>query len=562
MGYRTVGRKSRGFREKVKLVFEKQAGDCLEAIQFMMKFLSTSWQVGRIRGVEIRFHISMVFSILLAYFIFHPANLRTAVLAISWWIGLTFSIFLHELGHAFAARLVDVEVKSIVLWLLGGLTNLAYKPEKPSYNLVIAAAGPLVNMALGFLFVAAYIILYLFVPRALGPSVFIWVQTALELCLSLAFLNVILIAFNLLPIYPLDGGNIMHALLDGIFGRSNADWITMLVSIPILLCLIAFGIVTHDYLLLASCILIGLAIGTLNRSTLRHINLGLNYLFKRSGYYFLLEDYERAAQLYTLEIEKEPGQPNHYLARAACLLNILQKERALADVERALKLAPNHPVALQLRGEMYFIEKDFEAALGYYSRVQEINPNWAVPYFDRASIHLERNELAPALEGLNKAITLTSQLPLFYVVRSLVNFKLGNLGAAHQDQDSALRLSEKDALTVSPINMTLYEGRLDWAEDFYGYILSKKPRSPYAYQGRADAYAANREYARAIADYTRAIEFNIHEAESHLGRGRCYHALDQITEAVDDFKHVAFSAGKLHLKRQAEESLKVIGKGE
>ncbi|MBL0343821.1 hypothetical protein [Candidatus Villigracilis affinis] len=76
----------------------------------------------------------------------------------------------------------------------------------------------------------------------------------------------------------------------------------------------------------------------------------MNYLFKRSGYYYLQGDYERAAQLYTLEIEREPEQPAHYLARAACLLNVMQKERALADIERALKLNPKSYVALELRG--------------------------------------------------------------------------------------------------------------------------------------------------------------------------------------------------------------------
>lgn len=527
-----------------------------------MKLLSITWLLGRIRRIEIRFHFSMIFSVPLAYFIFRPTDVRTATLAVAWLIGLVLCIFLHELGHAFAARIVGVEVKSIVIWILGGLTNLAHKPEKPSHNLAIAAAGPLVNMVLGFLFVAAYIVLYLFSLKDLGLSTFIWLQTVIQLCFSLAFLNVILVVFNLLPIYPLDGGNIMHALLDGMFGKSNADFITMLVSIPILLCLIAFGFATRDYLLLASCVLIGLAIGTLNRSALRRINLGLNYLFKRSGYYFLQGDYERAVQLFTQEIEKEPQQPNHYLARAACLLNVMQKERAIADVERALKLAPNNAVALQLRGEIYYLEKDHEAALEYYSRAEAINPHWAVPYFDRASIHLDRNEFELALNGLDRAISLMSQFPLFYIVRSLVNFKLGNLTAAHQDQDAAMRLSEKDALTVSPINMTLYENHLDWAEHFYGYILSKKPRLAYAYQGRADAYYANHEYDKAIADYTRAIELNPREAEPYMGRGKCYHALNQIEKAIDDFRYVSSSTRKLHLKKQTEELLNRFGKGE
>src|SRR6185369_16883121 len=105
----------------------------------------------------------------------------------------------------------------------------------------------------------AYIILYLLGPRALTPSALIWAQIIMDLSFSLAFLNVVLVFFNLLPVYPLDGGNILHALMDGLFGRANADLITMLVSIPVLLCLIAFGLYTHDYLLLISCLLIGFA---------------------------------------------------------------------------------------------------------------------------------------------------------------------------------------------------------------------------------------------------------------------------------------------------------------
>lgn len=503
-----------------------------------------------------RFHFSMIFSVLITYFIFRPVDLRSAVLAVLWLVGFILCILLHELGHAAAARLAGVEVRSIVIWLLGGLTNLERRPEKPLHNLAISAAGPLVNMLLGFLFVMGYILLYVFAPHGLEPEAFIWVQTFIELCFSLAFLNIILVVFNLLPIYPLDGGNIMHAVLDGMFGKTNADLITMLISIPVLLCLIVFGLYTRDYLLLASCVLIGLAIGTLNRSALRWINLGVNYLFKRSGYYYLQGDYERAAQLYTLEIEREPEQSNHYLARAACLLNIAQKERALADIERALRLNPKSFVALELRGEIYSIDKNYETALDYFSRAQELNPNWAVPYFDRASIMMDRKEYEPALAELNKAISLMSQFPIFYVVRSLAYFKLGNLNASHKDQDAALRLSEKDALTVLPINMTLYEGYLDWAENYYARALAKLPRSFLAWQGRADAYRANREFEKAIADYTSGIQLAPNEADLYLGRGKCYQALNEPEKAAADFRLAFEKADKLHLKKQAEELIK------
>jgi tetratricopeptide (TPR) repeat protein len=144
------------------------------------------------------------------------------------------------------------------------------------------------------------------------------------------------------------------------------------------------------------------------------------------------------------------------------------------------------------------------------------------------------------------------------MVRSMAHFKLGNLDAAHTDQDAAIRLSDKDALTVSPINLTLYEGYLDWVEDYYARAIAKMPRSFLAYQGRADAYRANKEFEKAIADYTHAIQLAPREADLYLGRGKCYQALNNPEKAAADFQSAFAKANKLHLKRQAEELLKNI----
>jgi tetratricopeptide (TPR) repeat protein len=350
----------------------------------------------------------------------------------------------------------------------------------------------------------------------------------------------------------------MHSAIEMFFGRTNADWITLLISIPVLLALIAFALVTRDYLLLASCVLIGLAVGTLNRSFLSRINLGINYLFKRSGYYYLQGDFERAVQYYTQDIERDPQQSAHYLARAGCYLNIAQKERAVADVERALKLNPNSALALQLRGEIFSMEKNYDAALDLFARAQAINPHWAVPYFDRGSVLFDKKELQSALTELGKAISLSSQMWLFYLIRSIVYFKLGNLELAHNDQDQALRLSEKESLVMAELNLVVYEDCLDWAEDYYARVLLKQPRSGYAHQGRADAYRVNNEHEKAIADYSRAIEFMPKEFRLYLGRGKSYSALNEAEKAIADFRHVAAMADKLHLKRQAEELLKNI----
>src|SRR6266542_257994 len=240
---------------------------------------------------------------------------------------------------------------------------------------------------------------------------------------------------------------------------------------------------------------------------------------------------------------------------------MLQKEKALAEVERAMSIAPNHATALQLRGDMYAMEKNYDAALELFEHARQQNLNWGFPYFGRGCVMMDKGEFQSALNEFDKAISLLGQLPLFYIIRSMAYFRLGNFEAAHKDQDSALHLSEKDALTMIDINMQVYEGYRDWAEDYYGRVLLKQPRSWYAYQGRADAYRMNGEQDKAIIDYTNALKINPREPRLYLGRGKSYQAMQDTNCAALDFRQVAVVTDKAHLRRQAEELLMSL-KGE
>lgn len=520
-----------------------------------MKQLTASLLVGRILGTEIRFHVSMLFSVGIAYFIFRPTDLGEVLLALCWLIGFVFCILFHELGHAFAAKWVGVEVKSIVIWLLGGFTNLNYQPEKPIHRLMIYAAGPLVTLFVGFLFGGTFLISSILLPSHIA---FLGTQTLLTFFLSLAVLNLSLFVFNILPVYPLDGGNILHALTELFFGKTNANLITMIVSVPVLLGLIVLGIYTHDYILLIFCVVIFIAISTLNRHTHHWMNLGLSYLFKRSAYYYLQRDYDRAVIYYTRDIERQPQQINHYLGRAYSYLLMLQKEKALADVERALAIDPNSALALQLRGDLYAMDKNYDAAMELFEHAGQQNPTWANPYFGRGDILLEKKQFESALQEFDRAISLAAQVPLFYIIRSMAYFRLGDLHAARKDQDLALGLSKKDALVMLDINLNVYEGYLDWAEDYYGRVLLKQPALWYAYQGLADACRINGEYDRAIANYTSALEINPREPRLYIGRGKSYQAKLDSNCATLDFQQAASLTDKPYLKRQVEELLKAL----
>jgi Zn-dependent protease len=112
---------------------------------------------------------------------------------------------LHEFGHSLACRQVGGRADHIVLWPLGGVAYVQ-PPPRPGANLWSTAAGPLVNVVLVPVFL-------LFGVLAQSSGL---VQTAPDvfgLLRALTFINIGLLVFNLLPIYPLDGGQILRSLL-------------------------------------------------------------------------------------------------------------------------------------------------------------------------------------------------------------------------------------------------------------------------------------------------------------------------------------------------------------
>lgn len=114
-------------------------------------------------------------------------------------VGLFVSVLLHELGHAVVALRQGIGVKQITLWIFGGIAHLDGITQDPKAELKVAIAGPIVSLALGAM-PAAFL---LFDPG--GIAVF--------LVGYLAYLNVVLAIFNMVPAFPLDGGRVLRALL-------------------------------------------------------------------------------------------------------------------------------------------------------------------------------------------------------------------------------------------------------------------------------------------------------------------------------------------------------------
>jgi len=118
------------------------------------------------------------------------------------------SVLLHELGHSVVALRYKIPVRSITLFLFGGVAQIGTEPPSAVAELLIAIAGPLVSLALAVIFYAL-------------QSAVSGVEPLLGLTKYLAYINIALVLFNLIPGYPLDGGRVLRAIVWAITGSMS-----------------------------------------------------------------------------------------------------------------------------------------------------------------------------------------------------------------------------------------------------------------------------------------------------------------------------------------------------
>jgi Zn-dependent protease/CBS domain-containing protein len=172
--------------------------------------MTPTFRIGRVAGIEVSANwtwlvVPALLVVSLATSVFPAANpglSDTTYVAMALTAALLFvaSLLLHELGHSVQARRDGVEIDGITLWLLGGVARFRGSMPSAGAELRIAAAGPAVSLVIAVTCIAAAVVAPL--PAALDGVVH-W----------LGYINFTLLAFNLIPAFPLDGGRLLRALL-------------------------------------------------------------------------------------------------------------------------------------------------------------------------------------------------------------------------------------------------------------------------------------------------------------------------------------------------------------
>jgi Zn-dependent protease len=172
-----------------------------------------SWKLGRVAGIDIFLHPT--FFLLLAYVAMMQGGIGS-VLLVSAVFGC---VLLHELGHALTARRFGIGTEDITLYPIGGVARLQRMPRAPGAELLIALAGPAVNLVIAQALTAVQTLGLIGSPSPGSPSLLgLFVD-------DLILINVGLALFNLIPAFPMDGGRVLRALLSGWIGRERATLI-------------------------------------------------------------------------------------------------------------------------------------------------------------------------------------------------------------------------------------------------------------------------------------------------------------------------------------------------
>ncbi len=211
--------------------------------------MGTPINLGRLFGVYFRVDIGVF--LIAAIFVINglrEPGFGGLIDEVTFVVLLFMSIYLHEMGHAFGARLFGIGTHDVTLTFFGGYARLSRQPRTTMEEVVVSGSGPAANLLL-----AAALAFFLSSPDSDGVAMHSW-----DILWRLQLANLILGLFNLLPAYPLDGGNIAQAVLARFMRRSRARLITGYLGLGVAGLLVLLGLATGG---LGFTVLVGLMLG-------------------------------------------------------------------------------------------------------------------------------------------------------------------------------------------------------------------------------------------------------------------------------------------------------------
>jgi Zn-dependent protease len=206
-----------------------------------------SFKIGRILGIDFKVHFT--FFLILIWGALNFGGSAGPLYGLAVTVALFTLVLLHELGHSLAAMGYGIGVRDITLLPIGGVARLERMPEKPVQELVVALAGPAVNVLLAMILLPIVLGLSITQPGPLMLRSGLQSGGVAGLLTFLLTANISLAIFNMIPAFPMDGGRVFRAVLGLFLDYPQATRLAVIVGRVLAVGLGLFGIFTGQFFL-------------------------------------------------------------------------------------------------------------------------------------------------------------------------------------------------------------------------------------------------------------------------------------------------------------------------
>jgi len=231
--------------------------------------MSWSIRLFSVGGTAVRMHLT--FLLLLGWIAaiqWMRGTVQDAIAGVAFIIVLFACVVLHEFGHIIAGRRYGIRTPDVTLWPIGGVASMERMPEKPSQEIIVALAGPAVNAVIAFLLIVV-----------LGLRFDLEQMTPIEIIQSsfvaqIAVANIILLVFNLIPAFPMDGGRVLRAVLAMKLGNARATQVAATVGQVLAVLFAILGLMGNPVLVLIALFIFLAARGEAGYAQFRELTRG------------------------------------------------------------------------------------------------------------------------------------------------------------------------------------------------------------------------------------------------------------------------------------------------
>lgn len=205
--------------------------------------MGASLTIGRIAGTYVRLHITfLLFLAWIGISDYMAGGMAVAMDSIAFLLLVFLCVTLHEFGHIAMARHFGIRTPEVILSPIGGIASMERIPEQPMQELLVAIAGPLVNVVIALLLMAGFGIHFETFTSAIFDSA--------TLAERLFIVNVTLVLFNLIPAFPMDGGRVLRAILTMNMGPARATTVAARIGQGFAALFVVLGLMYNPVLML------------------------------------------------------------------------------------------------------------------------------------------------------------------------------------------------------------------------------------------------------------------------------------------------------------------------